>query len=88
MLQHRLCAKHCHFTIKNQGRLQHATTFTKCGRKLHHCIVNVPTILALQACMSGTSAELLSNHVCQHTENIARDATTSQVEVTYNILSF
>lgn len=38
--------------------------------------------------MSGTSAELLSNHVCQRTENIARDSTVSQVEVTYYSLSF
>lgn len=38
--------------------------------------------------MSGTSAELLSNHVCQRMENIARDSTASQVEVTCNILSF
>lgn len=37
--------------------------------------------------MSGTSAELLSNHMCQRTENIARDSTASQ-EVTSNILSF
>lgn len=40
------CTEHCCFTIRNQERLQHTTTFAKCGRRLHHCIVNVPTILA------------------------------------------
>lgn len=48
MLQHSLCALDiAAVLLKIQGRLQHMTTFTKCGRRLHHCIVNVPTILAL-----------------------------------------
>lgn len=36
--------------------------------------------------MSGTSAQLLSNHVCQHTENLARQSTVSQGAAAYNIL--
>lgn len=36
--------------------------------------------------MSGTSAQLLSNHVCQHTENLARDPAVPQGEGAYNIL--
>lgn len=47
MLQHRLCALNIAALLLKKGRLQHETTFTKCGRRLHHCIVNVPTILAL-----------------------------------------